>query len=744
MVLPDTLRESESSWIIAAGVVFFSILLTIPCIWLSTSTDIYINAVSRSDIVSRVDFFWQKPNRKQIEQEVLVGHYPLYEERSKGEWLNDVFGPVEALLEQAVDNCKADKLIERAAQSGLIIDNDVASTICEYVSKELRGGHLYSDIIDPAKQALYEWVYKQGVIDAARYAQEVSNGKHMIEIVDSGEHNQRGRLTEIGGEGRGIPVSSDKVGPLVKKGIYDNLFMLRPAMRTVLIEILTSRTAARPTLLYQSALTKARFNEQLENQLRQSSHVLKNSLLIAKGQSVTQTDFAKLTAENRAWFHSGGWRVIAERLAGKFLQVFCASVFFVIFFFVLVPAHRLRKLFGVSLLLLLLMGLLFGCLHFGIAINILPVGILAGMTAFACGVPVGMLTTSFFCLLSILLDIQQDDAFASFLLSGCFFAWLAPMQHFRMGLARISVISAVVAAIMVVAWNIGDGQSIEWSLFPRLSIFLLNPGYPLVRALWSAAGWMLSLAVFLTGMRSLRWVFGVTNNIILQDYQEHPLLTRLLTEAPSTYFHCTVTAALAEAGARAIGANTVLCRIASYYHDIGKLTKPEYFTENEKGISRHDALSPYMSNLIIIGHVKDGAEIARQVHLPPEIIQIIEQHHGTTQVGFFLRRAQEEARRGQKNVDENLFRYPGPKPQSQEAAIIMIADSVEAASRSMNDVSYTHIRELVDKITASKLNDHQLDACGLNFTDLAQVKNAIALMLTSMFHSRVSYDKKGK
>lgn len=734
------------TWRLLLGIFAYALLLTVPFIWVDTPGGIYVGAVSDSDLVSRVDFDWQDLDEEKIRAEVMSTHYPLYEQRHRAEWMDEVFKPVAEILNLAADNSSEDALIACAEKHGIKLDAASAKALRQGVSQE----RMYSNIINPAQQALYEWVYRQGVMDKERYAKEIAGNRHVIEIIDAGSHSTRGRLAEIGGEGPeanadglGAPVSADQAGALVKKAIYDYhyLFNISPEMRTGLIDMLTARVAACPTLVYQEALTKARLAERIEYEQRRRSHVLANSLLIVKGQKITPDDFLRVRAENKAWLATRDLRGLCSHLVGKLLLVFFAMVFFTALFYYLVPVDRARRLLGVGVVSLAVFGLLYLCRAQGVAIHLVPIGALAGMAAFGCGAVAGMVASIFFTLTAMLLDFQQMDALAGFLLSGCFFAMLAPMKNTRMQLVRLALAAAAVAAIVVICWNVGMGMSIAWPPAFRLSS-LISPSLPETRALWAVGGWLLSLGLLLIGMRALRPLFGVTNNIILQDFQEHPLLIKMMTEARSTYIHCFVTSSLATEAARAINANQVVCRIASLYHDIGKLTKPEYFTENETGESRHDALSPYMSSLIIFSHVKDGVEFARQSRLPPEIVDVIAQHHGTTQVGFFLRRAREEEAAGAKRaVDETLFRYPGPRPQTKEAAIIMLADSVEAASRSLGSAAnYAHVKELVHRISMGKLNDGQFDDSGLNFTELSIIEEALAKMLASMFHSRVSYD----
>ena len=198
---------------------------------------------------------------------------------------------------------------------------------------------------------------------------------------------------------------------------------------------------------------------------------------------------------------------------------------------------------------------------------------------------------------------------------------------------------------------------------------------------------------------------------------------------------------MCEAACEAIGANALLARVASYYHDIGKIAKPEYFVEKAApGKSRHDGLSPHMSSMIIISHVKDGIELAGDYKLPPVIIDFIAQHHGTTIVEFFHRKAVEQAEpNGQPIPDDSLFRYPGPKPQTREAAVMLLADTVEAASRTLEEPSPARLRAFVEELSQHKQEDGQFNECPLTFAELKRVEDAVIGQLVSMFHQRVRY-----
>ena len=238
-------------------------------------------------------------------------------------------------------------------------------------------------------------------------------------------------------------------------------------------------------------------------------------------------------------------------------------------------------------------------------------------------------------------------------------------------------------------------------------------------------------------------MFGFVTDVNLLELADgsHPLLQELVRRAPGTYTHSITVATLAEAAAGAIGANPLLVRVGSYFHDVGKMLKPDYFIENQTGTNRHDLLEPALSTLVIIGHVKDGIALALRHRLPKPILDFIAQHHGTTLVEYFYREAkrmQEEA--GQSSSDlESSFRYPGPKPQSRELSIVMLADAVESTSRSLTNPAPGSLRKLVHDLLMKRLLDGQFEESGLTLTELHLIEEALSKSLIALFHSRIKY-----
>jgi cyclic-di-AMP phosphodiesterase PgpH len=300
----------------------------------------------------------------------------------------------------------------------------------------------------------------------------------------------------------------------------------------------------------------------------------------------------------------------------------------------------------------------------------------------------------------------------------------------RIDLFRAGLISAV-AALLAVA-GIGVAGGLELKVF-------------LIQGLGAALAGIISAFFALIALGLFESLFRVSSDIGLLELSDlnHPLLRRLMIRAPGTYHHGLMVATLAEGAAEEIGANSLLSRIGSYFHDVGKIAKPEYFSENEtSGSSRHDTLIPSMSSLILVAHVKEGVDLARQYKLDRRIVAIIEQHHGTSLISCFYDRAGRN-RQLKFDVMETDYRYPGPRPQSREAAIVMLADAVEAASAALDRRTPSRLESLIDNIIRDRFSDGQLDECRLTMVDLKKIGESFVRLLSARYHTRVKYPEVG-
>ena len=306
------------------------------------------------------------------------------------------------------------------------------------------------------------------------------------------------------------------------------------------------------------------------------------------------------------------------------------------------------------------------------------------------------------------------------------------IQHIRSRTKLIYVASWTAVATFLTAFGVSlvKGEPID--------LHLLN------QAAW-LAGCCVAAGLLITGLLPfIERFFDVQTDLSLLELGDvaHPLLQELVRRAPGTYNHSINVASIAQAAAESIGANGLLVRVGAYFHDIGKMLKPHYFVENQTGDNKHETLVPAMSTLVIIAHVKDGADLARQHNLPQTIIDFILQHHGTTLVEYFFHRANEQQKEQDpdaEEVDEGSYRYPGPKPQTKEAAVLHLSDAVESAARSLVDPAPSRIESLVEEIAMKRLLDGQFDECQLTLEELRTVQTSIVKSLTAVYHGRIKY-----
>ncbi len=374
-------------------------------------------------------------------------------------------------------------------------------------------------------------------------------------------------------------------------------------------------------------------------------------------------------------------------------------------------------------------------------------------------------------LMSIILTIAYDQRFAlGMSVLYCFFASLTvgpePLEQ-GVQLQGISLLLTMVIGAATCCFSLKEIRTrmklLEVSALASTIVFMTAVAVPylsfrgrpphwtvvLQAAGYHAAATLLAGLLIQSLLPLIERMFRIATSMTLLDYSDanQPLLRKLAMEAPGTFSHSLLIGSIAEAAAEAIGCNGLLCRVGAYYHDIGKINKPKYFAENEMGsASKHKELSPAMSQLIIVGHVKDGVEMAKEFNLPNVLRQFIETHHGTTLVEPFYHEAKkkyEEPGPGKKPIaappKESEFRYAGPRPKSKEAAIVMLADGVEGAVRSLSDVTLAKCETVVHNIAMRRLQDGQFDECDLTLRELSQIEASMSKALAAHYHGRVAY-----
>ncbi|MFQ5739362.1 MAG: HD family phosphohydrolase [Acidobacteriota bacterium] len=439
----------------------------------------------------------------------------------------------------------------------------------------------------------------------------------------------------------------------------------------------------------------------------------------------------------------------AEQPTGRFVGVFLIVIFFMYTLWQYFWAHQRQhqsvgshyQLVTLVLIVNLLLARLLTALAKVVAGN-LNAGFLQNPYHFYFVIPVALGAILIILLVDAQLCIIYALTFAVFLalmtgemsmgiysLVGSLTAIYALRQYReRSAIVRAGLIIGLVNILLVLSLQLYS-QGFEWTTFAVRSLAGFLSG--------SFAAMLASLL-----LPMLETLFSITTDIRLLELSSlnKPILRRLAVQAPGTYHHSILVGTLAESAAEAIGANPVLVRAGAYYHDIGKLRKPEYYVENQIFMAnKHEGLSPNMSSLILASHVKDGLAMANEINLTPKVRDLIPQHHGTRLMTYFFQKAKEAADGKHCEVTEADFRYPGPKPQSKEAAILMLADQVEAASRTLQEPSPSQIRSLIRRLIQSTIQDRQFDECDITMKDLEKILTAFERVISGMYHHPIEY-----
>ena len=390
-----------------------------------------------------------------------------------------------------------------------------------------------------------------------------------------------------------------------------------------------------------------------------------------------------------------------------------------------------------------------------LGVLVLPVALIPLFHSVLLGQRVGTFSAIFTAILgALLMEPGQAMQFLAFSLVASYTGVLATRKVKKRGrLLRAGCYVGLVSVVVGIFLGGIDYRGL-WSGAEAFQVFLTQVGITF------GVGLLTGMAVSAI-LPILEGTFLLTTEISWLEMSDlnHKLLKRMQLEAPGTFHHSLMVAQLAEAAAEAVGANSSMCRVCAYFHDIGKLNKPLYFVENQVEGNPHDELTPTMSALVIVAHVKDGVDMAIKEKLAPEIIDVIQEHHGDSLVYYFYRKAQEQERMQREetedgkmipdeemvDVDRKNFSYPGPVPQTRESGIISLADAVESASRSIDKPNPTKIRALVDDIVLGRIKDGQLDDCGLTLSDVKVIREVFSKTLRSMLHTRIAYpDEKKK
>lgn len=482
----------------------------------------------------------------------------------------------------------------------------------------------------------------------------------------------------------------------------------------------------RGNMIFNSELTQKRIDEAERTVPEFRKQIMRDQIIIAEGDEVTEQHIIELEALGLKQTPFNYRNILGQAL----LLFVIISVLIAYIYFFCRPVYKSERN---SFLLGLILLFAIGCAKaVDIFINVpLYSGYLIPSAASA-----------------LLIALLLDKRLAIF--SSIFVAIVIGMiTDFKLNFVILSLLVSIVSVMSVSRLNQRMDLIIS-GLINSLTAFTVVFALEMVNGLAFTNAFIIALYGIVNGVFSsilaggllpfLEVPFGILTEPKLLELSNpnHPLLKKLLIEAPGTYHHSVIVGNLAEAGARAVGASTLLARAGAYYHDIGKIKRPYFYIENQMMKENpHDKLSPSLSTLVITSHTKVGAELARAYRLPREIIYIIQEHHGTSLLSYFYHRALDSDSKQQ--ILESDYRYPGPKPRSKEAAIVMLADSVEASLRSMGKPTPGVIESLVRKIFRDKLNDDQLGLSELTFHDLEKIMRAFLTVLAGIYHTRIEY-----
>ena len=464
--------------------------------------------------------------------------------------------------------------------------------------------------------------------------------------------------------------------------------------------------------------------EELRNEAAETTKEImykKNETIITKGSIVDEFQYKALS---QLGLIKGTNQMSATYTFGLILLTLVC--FTIIFFFYTKQDRKVRSSIPIvtCCFLVVIVIIFYGSMIIPESMTaILPAGMFPGIvTIFSCAQAAILSNIALAVICSLAFNASWGYAIC-LIIAGTMSAYCFSSVKRRSHLLPASIVTSVFYGLAFCSLSLIESTSIVDALFSFIKGF---------------AGGFISGFITIGSLPLVEWLFNATTPMKLSELAnpENKLLKKLLVEAPGTYHHSLTVANISEIAARSIGADSLLTRVGAYYHDIGKLRHPLYFKENQYDKNAHDSLEPEESSQLIISHVTEGVEIAVKNRLPQSIIDIIAEHHGTTTTGYFLIRAREV----DPDVDESKFTYPGPAPRTKEAAIVMLADSCEAAVRSIDDKTDGKIENMVRKIATERVNSGQFSRCNMTFEELETVIKVITKTLGGYFHERIKYE----
>ena len=732
----DTVNEhAHLPWVMLLGTTLLIAVFLFPSL-LMTTPRYQIGDVAENDIKSPKDLLIEdkeatEKKRRETAQSVLTIYDFDDTQASKlGGWVARAFEHMRTLSGTAeqTQTSSRHELIWREKQAfedmlGVQVSNSV------YTIFEKKN---FSESIAQEIVRLLSTVFQNGIVGNKQLLLQQQQKAIMVRTISSKEEAFVNDLREFYSPDEAKNVLANTGRALLKKK-FD-----RP-LRKAVIDL--AQCLIQPNLTLNKGETEERKNQTISNVKAVLTQIKKGEMLVREGEKISDLHIDRIQA------------LESEMRKEDLFAISLGFMLLTITFFVISFRTNFRKdgsptlknkdllFLCIMLVILFLLTEVSTYLAKGIARNIpysmeassafyaIPVAAGAMTVCLVMGMPVALpfaLATAF---ITAFLFENKFDMFLFFFLSGILGAYWVRNCKERGVLIKAGLNLALVNVLLVTALHMFRGSGFELKLMWNWAFGLLGG---------------VSSGILATGFAPIAEMsFAYTTDIKLLELAnlDRPVLRKLILEAPGTYHHSVIVGSLVEAAAAAIGANPLLAKVSGYYHDIGKIKKPLYFIENQAGIeNKHDNLAPSMSSLILIAHVKDGVEIARRHRLGSAIINIIQEHHGTGLITYFCEKAKQL--KGDDAVNLENFRYPGPKPQTKEAGLVMLADAVEAASRALENPTPARIKGLVQKIINKIFLDGQLDECELTLRDLHEITDSFNKILNGIHHHRIEYPKR--
>jgi putative nucleotidyltransferase with HDIG domain len=679
-----------------------------------------IGQTVRYDIMSRVSFDYVDASmRKQKQEEARNAALPVYSSRTDGRTGDNNWQELQDQLLALPDRAKGLTHEQLPADLRDTLPPSALVYLQPDFKKEYQGW--VRNYITSLRKT--NWI----LLPADERTKELGGKKQQIMLVTPAD--PQGRVVDVAST-FAVPADDDLKAQIRTRVLADFLRPLQPKVEALTLASL------KPTCGFDRDQTLLFANNAADKvpQSEWTIHYLENQPIVHKGQ-IQSYDWGVLQAENRAFVatldSASGWETKAG-ITGITLLLTIALAAYTAHFQPRVISNHSR---GIAIAALLLLMLLLAELA-GMGTG--PIYLLAVATTLLVGMILCIAYDQRFAVgiasihaLMVTIGLDQRVGFLVVLWIGLISACML-LNDIRSRIKLIEVGGVAAIAMMLACGALGlIALDNRWFI-------LTNCGYTFLAGL--ASGFLM-----LGTLPFIEKAFRITTSMTLLELADasHPLLRRLAIEAPGTYSHSLQVATLAEAAAEAIGANSLLCRVSAYYHDVGKINKPDYFVENQQQgqQNRHINLTPSVSFLIIKGHVMDGIEMAREYTLPTSLFPFIQQHHGTTLVEYFFNAARnDQKQKGEETeVSDTEFRYPGPKPRTREVAILMLSDAAESATRCMKEPTAGRIEALVHELSMKRLLDGQFDECDLTLRDLDRVEKSLTKTLLSIYHGRLAY-----